>query len=154
MGALTRETLGAAAARGVVLVPTLSVVEHMLLVEDEAKRDRAKRRVEAAREAFARALAAGVRIACGTDIGCFPHAVGSRRELALMVDYGMPELAALRSATREAADLVRLPQLGRLEAGAVADLCAFAGTTVLAALREAPTHVLQAGRFVREPSTR
>jgi imidazolonepropionase-like amidohydrolase len=152
LGPLTRETLDAAAAAGVVLVPTLSVLEHMLAAlpaDATAKRDRTRRRVDASRAAFTRALAAGVTIACGTDIGVFPHALGSRGELALLVDYGMTELGALRAATRDAADLLRLPRVGRLEAGAVADLCAFPGARAGEALTRPPRLVMQAGMTVR-----
>ena len=86
LGPLTRETLDLAAARGVVLVPTLSVVENMLEVAvDDAKKDRAKRRIQAAREAFTRALSSGVSIAMGTDIGAYPHAKTSRIELGYLV---------------------------------------------------------------------
>ncbi len=161
LGPLSRETLDLAAARGVVLVPTLAIVEHMLeSATTDEKRDRARRRVDAAREAFTRALAAGVTIALGTDIGAYPHAKGSRIEIGYLVDYGMGELAALRAATGSAADLLRLPDVGRIAKGAVADLCAFAarasgasGTSVASALTAAPpTLVVQAGRVVRERS--
>lgn len=152
MGSLTRETLDAAAARGVALVPTLSVLEQMLEhlpVADETRRDRARRRIEASRAAFAHALAAGVTIVCGTDIGVFPHSIGSRGELALLADYGMSAIGALAAATRNAADLLRLAPLGRIEPGAPADLCAFAGTALETAIVERPVLVLQSGRIIR-----
>lgn len=152
LGPLSRETLDLAVARGVVLVPTLSVVEHMLAAAlDEKKRDRAKRRIEAARAAFKRALASGIQIALGTDIGAYPHARGSRIELGHLMDYGMSDQQALRAATRAAADLLRIPQIGRIAVGTVADLCAFAGDAVGAALTGArPALVVQGGAVLRD----
>ncbi len=152
LGPLSRDTLDRAVARGVVLVPTLSVLENVLkTTTDDKKRDRAKRRVGSAREAFSRVLASGITIAMGTDIGAYPHALGSRIELAHLIDYGMSELAALYAATRAAADLLRLPDVGSITVGAVADLCAFRGETIGASLTAAlPSLVVQGGRVLRD----
>ena len=152
LGPLSRETLDLAAARAVTLVPTLSVLEQMLLAtEDEKKKDRTKRRIEAARAAFERALASGIRIVCGTDIGVFPHAIGSRGELGLLVDYGMDELRALRAATQDAAALLGQHHLGRIAPGAVADLCVFPaptdGRVAGAIAAHKPVLVIQGGRL-------
>jgi imidazolonepropionase-like amidohydrolase len=78
---------------------------------------------DAHRESFVKAVAAGVRIVAGTDYrhGSLPY------ELALMVDYGMPPLEALRSATSRAAELLRLPLVGRIAPRMVADLVVVAG---------------------------
>ena len=152
LGALTQETLDLAAKRAVVLVPTLSVVENMLeMAVDEKKRDRAKTRIDIARAAFVRALASGVKIALGTDIGAYPHAKGSRIELGYLVEYGMTERAALLAATRVAADLLRLPHTGAIDVGLAADLCAFRGETIAASVTGAqPSLVVQGGRVVRD----
>lgn len=67
---------------------------------------------------------AGVTIAAGTDAGnpgVF-HGLALRRELALLVEAGMTPLEALVSGTRAAADVLGRPDLGRIEAGALADL--------------------------------
>jgi imidazolonepropionase-like amidohydrolase len=150
MGELSAETLDAAAAAGVVLVPTLSIVAAMAENPPADRSDRIRGRLDLTAAAFARALASGVRIACGTDIGCYPHARGSLSELRLMVEMGMSPLAALCAATREAADLLDLPDRGRIAAGAAADLCAFAGDDLGAALTGGrPAIVIQAGKIVR-----
>ena len=76
---------------------------------------------------FAKAYKAGVKIAFGTDAGVFPHGLNAV-EFALMVDAGMPEMAAIQSATMEAAKLLRIDdQLGSIEAGKLADIVAVKG---------------------------
>lgn len=44
-----------------------------------------------------------------------------------MVEYGMPALDVLRSATSVNADVFRLPQVGRVKAGLLADLVVVQG---------------------------
>ena len=152
MGDLSRETLDAAASANVVIVPTLSVMAWMAETAPAERRDRTRRRLDATAAAFGRALASGVRIACGTDIGCFPHARGSLSELRHMMDFGMTGLQALRAATGEGATLLGLPGGGVLRAGAPADLCAFElgpDGDVGSALCQRPKLVIQRGCVVR-----
>jgi imidazolonepropionase-like amidohydrolase len=78
-------------------------------------------------QTFARAHAAGVRIAFGTDCGVCPHG-SNAGEFALMVEAGMSPADALRSATINAAELLgRSEDLGRIETGFLADLVAVDG---------------------------
>ena len=58
------------------------------------------------REAFARALKRGVRIAYGTDAGGYAWTENQAKELSIMVRYGMQPMAALKSATSVAAALL------------------------------------------------
>ena len=68
------------------------------------------------RETFAKAHAAGVKIAFGTDSGVSPHGENAR-EFELMVEGGMPPMKAIQSATLEAARLLKIDdRLGTLEA--------------------------------------
>jgi imidazolonepropionase-like amidohydrolase len=157
MGALSRETLDRVAQGGVFLVPMLSVVDHsrQRAAATEAAREKWKLRWEGIGRVFEMALASGVRIASGTDIGCYPHAPGSRSELTLMAELGMPALAVLRAATSEAAALLRIEGLGRIRAGEIADLCAFDSGSdsrdVIGAIAAGkPSLVVQGGRVVRE----
>ncbi|HUJ27776.1 MAG TPA: amidohydrolase family protein, partial [Myxococcales bacterium] len=90
------------------------------------------------REAFARALKRGVRVAYGTDAGGYAWTENQAKELAVMVSYGMAPMAAIKSATSVAAallDPVCAPQavscpgsnVGAIAAGRFADLIAVDG---------------------------
>jgi imidazolonepropionase-like amidohydrolase len=74
-------------------------------------------RLNAAKIGFQRALAAGVRIACGSDAGVFTHG-DNVRELELMVEYGMTPVQALASATSVAAEVLGRRELGFVRKGA------------------------------------
>lgn len=81
----------------------------------------------ASEEGFRLAYRRGVRIAFGTDSGVTPHGENAR-EFALMVDRGMSEADAIRSATVVTAELLGVSdELGTLEPGKIADLVAVAG---------------------------
>ena len=76
---------------------------------------------------FARAYAAGVKIAFGTDTGVSPHGE-NWKEFVYMVEGGMPVMEAIQSATRSAAELLdEWDELGSIEAGKYADIVAVAG---------------------------
>jgi len=74
-----------------------------------------------------RAIAAGVKIAFGTDSGVSKHGQNAQ-EFALMVEAGMTPISAIRAATVNAADLLgRSDQLGSIEPGKFADIIALKG---------------------------
>ena len=76
------------------------------------------------RENFAKAVAAGVKIAFGTDAGVYPHG-DNAKQFFYMVKFGMTPAAAIRAATQNAADLIdRAKDEGTLEAGKFADVIA------------------------------
>jgi len=89
------------------------------------------------REAFAKALKRGVRIAYGTDVGGYAWTENQAKELSVMVRYGMTPMAAIQSATSVAAallDPICPPQatgcegsnVGSIAPGRFADLIAVA----------------------------
>jgi imidazolonepropionase-like amidohydrolase len=81
----------------------------------------------AQREGFSKALAAGVRLAYGTDSGVYPHAMVAR-QFEKMVELGMTPMQAIASATIVAAELIGWEdRVGSIEPGKLADLVAVEG---------------------------
>ena len=123
--AISPELAAEMAGRGTVLVPTL------LVSREAAERGwYVKEPVRAAHDrSFANCLAAGVRIALGTDVGGFEWTgISQAEEFSLMTGLGMPHADALRAGTVVAADLLGLGgKAGVIEAGAAADIVAIAG---------------------------
>jgi imidazolonepropionase-like amidohydrolase len=107
----------------------------------------------AQRDAFRKAVAAGVRIAYGTDAGVYPHGLNAR-QLPYMVRYGMTPMAAIRSATIEAARLLGWEdRVGSIAPGKFADIIAVEGDALadLARLERVP-FVMKGGAVVAAPS--
>jgi imidazolonepropionase-like amidohydrolase len=120
-------------ARGTWLVPTLVAPMGVIDAADagasipEASVAKAREVVEIHRQSFARAVAAGVKVAMGTDSGVTPHG-RNLRELELMVAGGMTPMQAIEATTRSAAELMGLEEeLGTLEPGKRADLVVIGG---------------------------
>jgi imidazolonepropionase-like amidohydrolase len=82
---------------------------------------------EIQRVGFRKAVAAGVRIAYGTDSGIYPHGLNAR-QLPYMVKYGMTPMQAIRSATISAAQLMQWQDsVGSISPGKYADIIAVEG---------------------------
>ena len=114
-------------AKGTYLVPTLQVYCCALEKGDLAMSGGKTSRVAIHEVSFKKALAAGVKIAFGTDAGSFPHGTQAV-EFEWMTRYGMSPLDAIRSATVNAADLLGwTDDIGTLEPGKYADLIAVDG---------------------------
>jgi imidazolonepropionase-like amidohydrolase len=149
----TAEVFRLMAQRGVALCPTLSVGETGPLRRGWRKGiDPTPPGVLQKQKSFRLALAAGVRICFGSDVGPFPHG-DNARELELMVEYGMNQLDVLRAATSGNAHTFGLDgRLGMVRAGLLADLIAVLGdpTRDVSTLREVRL-VMKNGMIIREP---
>jgi imidazolonepropionase-like amidohydrolase len=124
----TDDTIKLMADSDTFLVGTTALADHMAV--DRIHPILQKKAAEIfpqARRMFGHALAAGVKIACGSDAPAIPH--GSQAdELIAMVDRGMTPMQALQSATMTSADLIEhAHDLGRLAPGYLADIIAVPG---------------------------
>lgn len=82
---------------------------------------------DAQREGFRRAVAAGVRIAYGTDSGVYPQGQNGR-QFPYMVRYGMTPMQAIQSATSVAAEAMGWSdRVGAVAPGRFADMIAVEG---------------------------
>jgi imidazolonepropionase-like amidohydrolase len=75
-----------------------------------------------------RAIKAGVKVACGTDAAVYPHGLNAHELDVYVNQFGMAPLAALQTATLNAADLMGwTDKTGSLEPGKWADIIAVQG---------------------------
>jgi len=138
--------------RGTWLVPTLVAPRGVIDAADagasipEASVAKAREVVDTHSASFAKAVAAGVKVAMGTDSGVTPHGE-NLRELGLMVEGGMSPMQAIVATTRSAAELMGLQaELGTLEPGKRADLVLVEGDPLeVATLADRVTAVYQDG---------
>jgi imidazolonepropionase-like amidohydrolase len=107
--------------------------------------------VKQGRDAFRAALAAGVAICFGGDVGVFAHG-DNVRELEILVRYGMRPADAIVSATSGNARILHLDDRGSVRPGLMADLIAVAGdpTRDISALRDV-RFVMKGGDVIRQP---
>lgn len=98
----------------------------------------------------AMAYEAGVKIAFGTDTGTTLHG-DNAKEFALMVEAGMSEMDALRSATVTAAEVLEIGErYGTLEAGKRADLIGLSASPLQdITVMESVTTVVQGGEVIQ-----
>jgi imidazolonepropionase-like amidohydrolase len=98
--------------RGVALCPTLAI---------------AGANAEKKKRVFNLALQEGVTIASGSDVGVYAHG-DNAREIETMVQFGMPLIDALRSATSVDARVLHMSdKIGSVKIGLFADLIAVEG---------------------------
>jgi imidazolonepropionase-like amidohydrolase len=147
----TPEVFKLMAERGVALCPTVAAGHAISQYGGwRPGQDPEPAGVQRKRESFKAALAAGVTIASGSDVGVYTHG-DNAREIELMVAYGMSPTDALKSATSIDAKVLHLEnQIGRIAQGLQADLVAVDGdpTKDISALRRVKL-VVKAGAVVR-----
>ena len=117
-------------AKGTWYVPTISAGKWVAALAEQDGALPAVVRPKAAavgpqiQGTFAEAWREGVKIAFGTDAGVSPHG-DNGREFEFMVEAGMPVMAAIQSATLNAAQLLRVEnELGQIAPGFYADIVA------------------------------
>jgi imidazolonepropionase-like amidohydrolase len=114
--------------QGTWLCPTLNIYYTDWAPADTPEGQRDRKRLAEHEASFRKAVAAGVKIAFGTDVGGFPWTDPIAAEFPRMVDLGMTPMQAIQAATSRAAELLdRTGQLGVIAPGAYADLTAVSG---------------------------
>jgi imidazolonepropionase-like amidohydrolase len=139
-------------ARGIALCPTLAATDAISRYRGWNGQPPEPPAVRDKRSAFAAALASGVTICMGGDVGVYAHG-DNAREMVLMAAWGMDKAAVLRAATSVNARVFGLDdRLGSVRPGLLADLVAVEGdpTRDMEALRRVRL-VMKGGRIVREP---
>jgi imidazolonepropionase-like amidohydrolase len=143
-------------AKGVYLVPTLSVVDALVAKHPEAAASPERRAfVEAMRQMVATAKALGVKIADGSDPASAERHGRNAEELAAMTHRGLTNLEAIRAATVSAADLMGWSDdIGALEVGKYADLIAVSGDPIVdISIVQHVRFVMKGGQVVKDELT-
>ena len=143
-------------AHGTWLVPTMLAPRAALAqarggMLPPATIPKAEQAAAAALDSHRRAIAAGVKVAFGTDTGVSKHG-DNAQEFALMVAAGMTPAQAIKAATVGAAEaLDRSAQFGRIAPGMAADIIAVDGDP-LADVRqlEDVDFVMKGGKIVKQ----
>jgi imidazolonepropionase-like amidohydrolase len=147
---LDDEAIALMKEHGTFLVPTRALAG--LIPMDALPpllRSKAEHVLPIADASFRKAVAAGVRIALGTDAAVMPHGLNAR-EFAVMVDAGMSPLEALRAGTLNGAELLHTPDRGELAVGMLADIVAVPGNPLNdITTTERPVMVMKGGVRVR-----
>jgi imidazolonepropionase-like amidohydrolase len=124
---LTPDVLRLMKERGVALCPTLTATEAGYVRNGWRKGiDSMPAEVALKHRSFKAALAAGIPICNGSDVGAFPHGENAR-EVEALVEYGMTPTQALQSATIVDARAFHLSDRGAIAPGLLADLVAVDG---------------------------
>jgi len=143
-----REAIEMMKAKGTFLVPTVGVIDEIMekRKSEPITPERKKRReafLEGIREEIRMAMTLNVKIAAGFDAGVADLQGKNARELASLVQRGLPPLEAIRAATINAAELLSWQdKVGAVEPGNYADLIAVESDPL------ADIHVLQQVKFV------
>jgi imidazolonepropionase-like amidohydrolase len=136
--------------KGVALCPTLAATDAIARYRGWNGASPEPAAVREKKASFAAALAAGVPMCMGGDVGVYAHG-DNAREMELMVAYGMRPADVLIAATSGNARFFRVgDRLGAVKAGLLADLVAVEGDPAgdIRAVRKVRL-VMKGGRIVR-----
>ena len=127
----TKEVFELMKERNVALCPTLAAGDAIMQYRGWKKGiDPDPQRIVEKKRSFSLALASGVRIVAGGDVGVFSHGENIL-ELEMMQDYGMDALSILRSATSINAEVFELnDHVGKIWPGLLADLLIVEGNPI------------------------
>ena len=150
------DALALVVERGTYLVIDISDGDHMIeqgpaLGYSEEVLRKTEYTNEVSRAMFGKAVAAGAKIANGSDTGIAPFGTEAKN-LTCYVRFGMTPLQAIQSATIVAAEMIEWQdRVGAVEAGMLADLVAAPGdpTQDITAL-ERISFVMKGGAIVRD----
>jgi imidazolonepropionase-like amidohydrolase len=148
---LDDEAIALMKEKGTFLVPTSYLVERINFAAlPPPIRRKAETILPLARASLRKAIASDVKIAFGTDAGVYPHGENAR-EFAVYTKLGMTPLAALRSATINAADLLGKTDRGVIATGRLADIVAVPGNPLDdISATERVSFVMLGGKVVKE----
>ncbi|WP_240320763.1 metal-dependent hydrolase family protein [Sphingomonas crusticola] len=146
----TAEIFRAMHDKGIALCPTLAASDAVSRYRGWNGQDPAPPAVEENVKSFRLALAAGVAMCVGGDVGVFTHGQNSR-EMVLMQRAGMTPIQVLTAATSGNARIFHLTDVGALRPGLLADIVAVAGdpTRDVTAVGDVRL-VIKGGTIVRE----
>ncbi|HEV2350914.1 MAG TPA: amidohydrolase family protein [Terriglobia bacterium] len=149
---LDNESISKMLKQGIFFVPTLYVYEFEP-EEDLAVTGGKTSRARIHEASFRKALARGVKIAFGTDVGPFPHGTQAK-EFEYMTRFGMTNMQAIQAATIGGSELMGWQdRLGSVEKGKYADLIAVSGDPLTDITElERVKFVMKGGEVVRNDS--
>jgi imidazolonepropionase-like amidohydrolase len=119
---ITDDTIQRLVDTGTFLVSTCALTENWdISNQPKSLQAKAAAVFPKAKESLSKAIEAGVKIALGTDAPAIFHGRNAE-ELDVLVKRGMSAIGAIRAATTVAAELIDIPDLGRIAPEMLADV--------------------------------